>query len=112
MLGSAVIIIGFLVTAIIYGFIIYLLLPFALAVLFAIITVKDRLFGGLLSTVISGILLVPISISLGYSESRPGNFVLFAILVCLFMGGAGILASLAMSSRIKKMSERNAQECE
>ena len=99
MLGSAVIVVGFLVITIISGFSIHLLAFVVPAVFFILITLKDRLVGGLLTTVISAFLLVPISSGLSSSESRPVSFVFFAILLCLLLGGASILASLAIRSR-------------
>ena len=96
MLGAAVIVIGFLVITIISGFSIYLLAFVVPAVFFILITLKDRLVGGLLTTVISAFLLVPVSIGLFYPESTPVSFVFFAILLCLLLGGVCILTSLAM----------------
>jgi hypothetical protein len=98
MLGSAVIFIGFLVISIISGFNIYLFTLVTLAVLFTLISLKDRLVGGLLTTVISASLLVPISIVLSSPESRPVSFGFFAILLCFLLGGICILVSLAIRS--------------
>lgn len=95
-LGSSVIVVGFLVISIISGFSIYLFTPVVLTILFTLFTLKDRLVGGLLTTVISAFLLVPISIGLSSSESTPLSYVFFAILICLVLGGACILASLAI----------------
>jgi hypothetical protein len=98
MLGSAIFIIGFVVISIISGFSIYLLIFVVPAVFFILITLKDRLVGGLLTTIISAFLLVPASIGLSSSESSQIVFVFFAILVCLLLGGACILTSLGIRS--------------
>lgn len=105
MLGSAVIVIGFLVISIISGFSIYLFTLVTLAVLFTLISLKDRLIGGLLTTVISAFLLVPISIGLSSLESAPVSFIFFAILLCLLLGGICILVSLAIHSPRKRKTK-------
>jgi membrane-bound ClpP family serine protease len=97
-LGAAVIVVFFLVISFISGFSIYLLALVLPAVFFIFITLKDRLVGGLLTTVISAFLLVPVSIGLSSSESTPVSFGLFAILICLLLGGVSILVSLAIRS--------------
>ena len=106
-LGSAVIVIGFLVISIISGFGIYPFTLVTLAVLFTLISLKDRLVGSLLTTVIPAFLLVPISIGLSSPESAPVSFVFFAILLCLLLGGICILVSLAMRTSRKG----NAKAC-
>jgi len=60
------------------------------------ITLKDRLFGGLLAAAVSALMLVPISIVLSSPEATPPLFGLFAILICFLLGGAFILSSLAI----------------
>ncbi len=95
-LGAAVIVVGFIVITFNSGFSIYLFTPVVLAILFTLFTLKDRLVGGLLTAVIPAFLLVPVSIGLSSSESTPLSYILFSILICLFLGGAFILASLAI----------------
>ena len=62
------------------------------------ITLKYRLFGGLLAAVVSALMLVPISIVLSSPEATTPLFGLFAILICFLLGGAFILSSLAIRS--------------
>ena len=87
-LGAAVIIVGFLVISIISGFSIYLLAFVVPAVFFIFITLKDRLLGGLLTTVISALLLVPISIVLSSPESAPVSFVFSPSLFAFYWAGS------------------------
>ena len=105
-LDAIFVVAGFLVLAFVtsgaavynIGLLVIFVLP---AVLFTLITFKDRLLGGLLATVIPALLLVPICIGLANPESSSSSYILFAILVCLLLGGACILVSLAIRPRGK-----------
>ncbi|OGO01067.1 MAG: hypothetical protein A2Y90_04905 [Chloroflexi bacterium RBG_13_52_12] len=101
-LGTAAIVVCFLIVLFITGFniSIYWIAVLPVILLF-VITLKDRLLGGLLTTVVSALLLAPVSISLTSSEVTPSSFILFAIIICFFLGGACILTSLAMRAPYK-----------
>ncbi|OGN99880.1 MAG: hypothetical protein A2Y58_00570 [Chloroflexi bacterium RBG_13_51_52] len=99
-------VVGFLVLAFVtngmsvysIGLFVIIVLP---AVVFTLITFKDRLLGGLLATVVPALLLVPVCIGIANPESSPSSYIFFAVLVCLLLGGTCILVSLAMRPRGK-----------
>jgi uncharacterized membrane protein YagU involved in acid resistance len=97
-LATAAFVVGFVVITFISGFSIYLFTPVVLAVLFTLFTLKDRLVGGLLTTVISALILVPLSIWLSTPEVAPPNYILFSVFICFLLGGVCILTSIAIRS--------------
>jgi len=98
-LGTVTICICFLVITIISGFNVpFFGIMIAPAIVFTYITRKNRLFGGLLATVISALMLVPLGIWLTTPEATPPNYILFAVIICFFLGGVCTLTSLSIRS--------------